>query len=504
MNQRQRIRYALRAGGELTIPGAEAARPAAARGAYTCLVCGESLTLKAASSTKVTPYFSHAPASRNREGHAPESVIHHAAKARLMAALSAGTSLVALWPCPELACPGLAALPLHLPEHDEIRAEVGLEDTGYRLDVALRRAGRTVFAFEARHTHAVGETKARDLDGSVPWIEFAAEEFVAQGHLRVLDGPRPTESAETGLCRACAALRPSERVWATEALNVRRWLWSLPWEAQLMADHHVRQLEQSFEGLKRSQAREARREWFQARATGDAEIFEIALRFNAWGHSLIHERAVRDEPWGSPYPVGLGYVVQAYPEPALALRLTGRQLRALWWGEHRQALLERRLEHLRAWPVLPCPTPALPATGSWSHAATRHAALMRLAEHGSRTALKTRLHAHVTLSAIMDAPGAFSTSGGHHWISLNNQIPRIRGLSFSGVIRLLLKAGVLEEGRSQGGRGFPGLPLDPRSCPGFPQEVAAGEAEAEGRGPPDFPAPRPAPRPQPTLWDLVE
>lgn len=196
MIQDLKIPYARRDNGSVTTPGWEAALPKAKRCTYTCLQCGEPLTLRAASSEFRAAHFAHRPDSAYREGRHPESLIHLAAKTRAMEALRAATALTVQWPCAAPKCGR--------------HTEVSLKDTRYRLDVALKLGGDIVFALEARQTHAVDELKARALDRSVPWIEFDAQELAEHGVWRVVAGRHPDLPQTSWHCSVCVARQPSK------------------------------------------------------------------------------------------------------------------------------------------------------------------------------------------------------------------------------------------------------------------------------------------------------
>ncbi len=166
--------FALTPDGELADPG----RPLPG-GPYRCLQCDEPVSFRTAHTRAGRPVIAHF-AHRSGSECSGESVVHLAAKMRLVQALSEpGAEFGLLRVCQRHRCQEAMLELWSPPVFDEVREEVTIGE--YRLDVALLHEGSVVFGFEVFFAHRVGRVKAAQL--SAPWLELDAAATAANPHV---------------------------------------------------------------------------------------------------------------------------------------------------------------------------------------------------------------------------------------------------------------------------------------------------------------------------------
>ena len=149
-------------------------------GGYRCLACNEPVLLRQGQVR--VPHFAHY-ADRDVSCN-PETVLHEAAKLRLVEMLHEGVAAFHL----NVGCPGyvgvdeqrvacsakdLAERALDVPEFDQASVEVAFGR--YRLDAAAALGGEAVLGLEVFQSHQVDEAKEAFLMASgLPWLEVEA------------------------------------------------------------------------------------------------------------------------------------------------------------------------------------------------------------------------------------------------------------------------------------------------------------------------------------------
>lgn len=320
------VSYALNERGRLARPSGT---PEQQPGTYSCLECGEALYLKAENSQKVRAHFAHFPRSVHAEGHDPETILHLAAKRRLVELLQEGPTLRALLPCTKKGCREVMSTALTVPEHSEVREETTLEGSSYHPDVGVLHQDRHVIVFEARHTHCVDEAKAAHLSTAVPWVEFTAARLVEGDVLEILNsGNLSTHLPPDLCCERCAQLSSSELRLADEAVVLWNQVRSLGWTARRISAFTGKLIDEALTTTAQ------RLEFFTAGQTP----------------SPLQVLRLEDLDMVKVLP-GLPEVGVTTPllqlNPAswkLELVVTRRQLTLLWWMRHRRAKIDHRLD----------------------------------------------------------------------------------------------------------------------------------------------------------------
>jgi hypothetical protein len=153
--------------------GAFVLREQAAHGTrYRCLGCGGALVVREGSKRR---HFAHLVATPSC---LPETVLHRAAKALIVATVE--TWKAGGGPCPafERRCPGCGSTRRQsLPQRVTGAREELAVNAGRVLDVALMAGAEVAAGLEVLVTHAVDAEKAADL--TIPWVELSADAVIA-------------------------------------------------------------------------------------------------------------------------------------------------------------------------------------------------------------------------------------------------------------------------------------------------------------------------------------